>query len=130
MDMRFFFDNNLSYRLAKGMQEFGEEVEHLRDSFNRDAQDVDWLPYVGNQGLFLVTKDKRIRKNPSERALLKQHKIGTFFLIAGDKTHWQIVEQIVRNWTRIKNFAEENNKKRPFICRIRASGKNFDTEYL
>jgi len=35
--MRFFFDNNLSPRLARGMSEFGEDVTHLRDHYDPDT---------------------------------------------------------------------------------------------
>ena len=36
--MRFFFDNNVSIHLARGMREFGEDVEHLKDHFPQDNQ--------------------------------------------------------------------------------------------
>lgn len=35
--MRFFFDNNLSPGLARGMKGFGEDVVHLTEVFPGDA---------------------------------------------------------------------------------------------
>ncbi len=64
--MKFFFDNNLSEHLAKGLLEFGEDVMHLRDHFNEDEVDVVWLEFIGKNGITLITKDERIRRNPLE----------------------------------------------------------------
>lgn len=44
--MKFFIDNNLSPKLARGMQGFGEDVMHLKDEFQDDAKDIEWLPYI------------------------------------------------------------------------------------
>ena len=57
--MRFFFDNNLSAKLAHGMREFGEDVVHLTDHFPQDAVDSEWLPFVGENQLILVTRDEK-----------------------------------------------------------------------
>jgi PIN like domain len=59
--MRFFFDNNLSVHLAHGMREFGESVEHLKDRFSQDAADSEWLQYLGENDIVLVTRDEAIR---------------------------------------------------------------------
>ena len=45
--MRFFVDNNLSPKLARGMAAFGEDVTHLQDHYPADAKDTDWLPRIG-----------------------------------------------------------------------------------
>ncbi len=36
--MRFFVDNNLSAKLARGMAAFGEEVTHLQDHYTPEAK--------------------------------------------------------------------------------------------
>ena len=56
--MTFFFDNNIGRFIAKGLQGFGEDVIHLTDHFPPDASDEERLRFVGEQGLFLVTRDK------------------------------------------------------------------------
>ena len=64
--MKFFFDNNLSYKLSNGLKEFGEDVIHLKDIFSEDTPDVVWLEHIGKEGLLLITRDKRIRYNHFE----------------------------------------------------------------
>ena len=48
--MRFVVDENLSLRLARGMREFGEEVDHLLDHFPAGTSDEEWLPRVPPTG--------------------------------------------------------------------------------
>jgi predicted nuclease of predicted toxin-antitoxin system len=78
--MRFFFDNNLSAKLAHGMREFGEDVVHLTDHSPQDAVDSEWLPFVGENQLVLVTRDEKIRWKPAEIAAVKAYKVAVFFL--------------------------------------------------
>ncbi|MFV1980337.1 MAG: DUF5615 family PIN-like protein, partial [Rhodothermia bacterium] len=78
--MRFFIDNNLSTQLAAALAAFGENVEHLQDSFPESAEDEDWLPYVGENQLFLVTRDEKMRWKPAELRALKSYNVGAFFL--------------------------------------------------
>lgn len=121
--MKFFIDNNLSPRLAAGMQAFGEDVEHLRDSFPPDAEDVAWLKYVGAKRLFLLTRDEHLRFRPFELASLKKYKVGAFFLGGKNRTHCELVRQLVRHWHRIKESAQK--ERRPFAIRIPPSGTKF-----
>lgn len=62
--MDFFIDNNLSKQLADGMAAFGESVIHLKDRFDADEDDEVWLSAIGEDGLFLITRDDRIRYRP------------------------------------------------------------------
>ena len=78
--MRFFVDNNLSQKLAKGMAAFGEDVIHLKEEFPEETIDTEWLKYVGEEGLVLITRDEAIRRNPAELAALREYKVGAFFL--------------------------------------------------
>ena len=73
--MKAFVDNNLSKQLAAGLIGFGEDVVHLKDIFQDDTPDADWLPYVGQNEMILVTRDIRIRWNPSEIASFKTHNL-------------------------------------------------------
>lgn len=122
--MKFFVDNNLSYGLASGMREFGEDVDHLRDYFPEDTPDVKWLEYIGKKGFCLVTRDEGIRRNPAERQALRRFRIGSFFLGGKNRTRWQLVEQLVRNWRRMNEFA--GRERRPFAFRIPPRGTRFE----
>lgn len=118
--MTFFIDHNLSARLAAGMKAFGEDVTHLTDHFDQDADDTEWLKYVGDNKLLLVTRDERIRWHPAELSALKSHKVGAFFLGGKSRNRCQLVRQLVRNWPRMKELGGKT--RRPFAFRVPPSG--------
>ena len=121
--MKFFLDNNLSPHLARGMAAFGEDVSHLQDTFPSDAPDVEWLRHIGENSIILITRDERIRRNPAELSALRQFKVGAFYLGGKNRTRCELVQQLVRNWPRIKNYAAKEN--RPFVFRIPPRGTKF-----
>jgi len=118
--MKFFFDNNLSVHLVKGLKGFGENVMHLQDKFEEDEADEGWLTDIGQKGLFLITRDDRVRFRPAELEALKRHRVGAFFLGGKNLTRCQLIQQIVRNWPAIKEYARKTT--RPFAFRVRPSG--------
>lgn len=122
--MKFFIDNNLSKRLANGMAAFGEEVVHIKDLFPDNPPDVEWLQYIGENNYFLITRDIRIRYNPLELQALRRNKVGAFFMGGKQRTRCQLIQQLIRNWPRIKDYARRTHK--PFAYRIRPTGTTLD----
>jgi len=121
--MKFFIDNNLSTYLAAGMKGFGEEVMHLCDQFPPDTVDTKWLEYIGNNGYVLVSRDEKLRWNPAEIYALKTFKVGAFFLGGKGRTRCELIQQLVRNWPKMKKLAESTNP--PYVFRIPPSGTKF-----
>jgi predicted nuclease of predicted toxin-antitoxin system len=121
--MKFFLDNNLSENLAQGLKIFGEDVIHLKDMFNEDTEDQIWLEQIGQKKMYLITRDERIRRNPFELNALKTYKVGAFFLGGKNLGRCKIIQQVVRNWPRIKELSAR--KKPPFAFRIPPQGTKF-----
>lgn len=121
--MKFFLDNNLSENLAQGLKSFGEDVIHLKDMFNEDTEDQIWLKQIGQKKMFLITRDERIRRNPFELNALKTYKVGAFFLGGKNLGRCKIIQQVVRNWPRIKELSARKNP--PFAYRIPPQGTKF-----
>lgn len=121
--MKFFIDHNLSPQLAKGLKGFGEDVVHLSELFPPDSDDPEWLRYIGTNNLFLVTRDERIRWNPAELQAIKRYQVGAFFLGGKKRGRCELIQQLVRNWPRMKEIA--SRERRPFAIKIPPSGTNF-----
>jgi hypothetical protein len=118
--MRFFFDKCLSPYLVKGLRGFDEDVVHLTQCLPKDTKDIPMLAYVAEQGMVLVTADKGIRRNPAERAALRECKVGAFFLQGKAMGRWQRIRQVVSCWERMKELAEKT--QRPFAFVVRRGG--------
>lgn len=120
--MTFFFDNDLSYRLAQGLHAFGEDVRHLREEFPPSTPDEVWIPQIGQRGWFLVSRDKRIARDPAKRQALTQAGVGAFFFTQKKELPlWGWVETVVRRWAEIKRWAESHQK--PFVVGIPERGR-------
>ncbi|MDO8678455.1 MAG: DUF5615 family PIN-like protein [Acidobacteriota bacterium] len=122
--MRFFVDNNLSPKLAHGMAAFGEDVTHLQDHYPADAKDTDWLPRIGRDEWILLTRDDRVRFKPAELGAIKQHRVGAFYLGGKERSRWELIQQVVRNWPRMNELAEKT--ARPFAFRVPPQGAAID----
>ena len=121
--MTFFVDNNLSKPLVRGMKGFGENVVHLTEHFEPDADDTEWLYFIGSKGWFLITRDHRIRYRPNELAVLKESKVGAFFLGGKQRSKCDLIQQVVRNWPRIKQYAGKIQP--PFAFIVPPQGTKF-----
>ncbi len=118
--MTFFFDNNLGQFLVKGLKGFGEDVVHLTKYFQADTSDEVWLEFIGKNGMFLITRDKKIRKRPLELEALKRYKVGAFFLGGKTMGRWDQIKQIIRAWSKIREIAGKT--RLPFAYNVTRSG--------
>ena len=85
--MKFFFDNNLAAKIAKGLNGFvspEHQVVHLKEKFAANTPDVEWMQaLVQEEGWIIVTADVHIGKNPHEIAAWKEAGHTIFFLKSG-----------------------------------------------
>lgn len=120
--MRFYFDENFPPALANGLREFqagrrseGVEVFHLTDEFPRGTPDEEWIPRLAQKHAVVITQDKNIHRVKAQVELCRVHKLGIVFLRPPKKTgytYWQMVGEIMKHWTAIKEAA--TNEERPF----------------
>jgi predicted nuclease of predicted toxin-antitoxin system len=112
MGIRFFVDANLGQNLVIGLQALGyTNIEHIHDTFQEGVIDEEWLEYVGKNGYILITKDKRIRKNPKEKAALLKHKIVAFYLGGSQMGIKETSKQLINAWEKMEACAERQHKK-------------------
>jgi predicted nuclease of predicted toxin-antitoxin system len=121
--MNFFFDNNLSPKLAEAMNLLEQEgnVIHLTKIFPPNTKDEDWLEYIGKKGMILITQDKQIKKRAAELRAFKKYKVGAFILGGKNPEIWQIVKQVINKWLEIKNLASKT--RLPFMFKVPLRGK-------
>lgn len=71
--MKFFMDNNISpvytHALAILAEVQKNDIHHLRDFFDENAEDVDWIRALGSDGGWvIISGDQRISRNKAEQA--------------------------------------------------------------
>ena len=99
----------------------GVEVYSIQKEYGRGIQDEDWIPQVGQVNGIVITQDSKLQRIKSQFRLLREYKLGVFYLIPPGKqgyTYWEMVEKIILNWQEIKVLSKRN--KPPFAFRITA----------
>jgi hypothetical protein len=119
--LRFFLDNNLTTKLARGFHQFvlGEhEVVHLRDRFSRDTPDVEWMRQLADEtGWVILSGDVAIGRNPYEIEAWKAAGHTIFFLKAGwtNIEFWQQVQKLARCFPDIIDRARRSKPGNSFL---------------
>lgn len=85
------------------------------------TEDPVWLTTIGKLQLVLVTKDKRIKRNSSERTALVNAGVAAFMLTGGDVCMAEIVKAVGTALPRMLRHCKK--QRRPFIAMISKSGE-------
>lgn len=99
----------------------GVDVYSIQKEYGRGILDEDWIPQVGQVNGIVITQDSKMQRIKSQFRLLKEYKLGIFYLIPPGKrgyTYWEMVEKVILNWQEIKQLSKKN--KPPFAFRITA----------
>lgn len=134
--MIVYIDENFPPQLAKGLNILQEplnqkesrkiEIISIGDAFGQGAKDEDWIPKAGKKGGIIITRDYKIQTTRHQRDLYQKHGLGIFFFRPPSKSgysYWQMVEQVIRRWDRIKQLAKKT--KLPFAYKC-SSRKDFE----
>ena len=104
--MRFFFDNNLSPKLVRGLNMLVEpehQVIHLKERFAANTPDETWMhALAGESDWVIVSGDLQIRRNPHEIKAWQEAGHTTFFLKKG----WLNMNFWEQAWKFAKVFPE------------------------
>lgn len=98
-------------------------VKHERHGqhFPAGTEDSLWLPFVGQNGWVLLTKDKRIRFNQLEKTAVRRYRVREFYFSSGNYTGAEMAEILTTALPEmVKTYARQEP---PFIASISKSGK-------
>lgn len=108
--MRFFFDNNISRRLAEAMaalstyEDSSIQVHHLQGRFGPKVSDIQWIGTLAAEGDWVVVSgDGRIRTRPAEKRAFQSAGLTTFFWAKGwlKSRFWDQAALLVRWWPHV-----------------------------
>jgi hypothetical protein len=122
--VKFFFDNNLASKIAKGLNGFvspEHQVTHLKEKFPPNIGDVDWMNALAEEkGWIIVTADVNIGKNPHEIEAWKQAGHTIFFLKPGwlKMPFWDQAQKFVKCFPEILKKAERAQPGASFMVTV------------
>jgi hypothetical protein len=120
--VRFFLDNCLSPYHAKGLRGFaeiqGNEIVHLRQRFDDDAADVEWIAELGSEGdWIIISGDTRITRSPIEKAAWHESNLTAFFFSEPfpSDSFWKQAHSLVGWWPTIVLQARRTPQRHGFV---------------
>lgn len=118
--MRFFFDNNLSPKLARSLDALvrpEHQVVHLKEKFPADTSDVAWMHSLAKEpDWVIISGDLQIRRNPHEIKAWQEAGHTTFFLKKGwiDLPFWDQAWKFAKVFPDLMKAAERARKGTAF----------------
>ena len=79
-----------------------------------------WLPFIGQQGWILITKDKRIRYNQLEKTAVRRYGVREFYFSSGNYKGVEMAQILVIALPEIVKAV--TTYEPPFIASISKSG--------
>ena len=89
--------------------------------FAPGTEDPVWLPFVGEKGWVLITKDKRIRFNELEKSAVLRYKVREFYFSSGNYSGAEMAEILIANLRDMLRVYRRHVA--PFIASITRSGR-------
>ena len=122
--MKFFFDNNLAPKLARGLSQMIEpahNVVHLKDRFPANVADAIWMRELASEkDWVIITADINISRNPHEIAVWKEAGHTIFFLKPGwtDLTFWEQANKFTKCFPQLIEHALKAERGSAFIVTV------------
>jgi hypothetical protein len=105
--LKYFLDNNISYKFAKMLAALDCDVVALRESFSTDITDEKLLTQLAGRDIVFVTGDRMMLRRPQELQALKIAGISVLFLgpFWSKMGFWRQAEWWIRRWHLIDGFS-------------------------
>jgi predicted nuclease of predicted toxin-antitoxin system len=117
----FFIDRCLgNKRIVETLKNAGISIEIHDDHFEKNAQDVDWLPEIGKKGWVVLTKDANIGKHSLERIAVARAQVKMFVLASQNLSGNDMAAIFLKNIVPMQEFVR--NHPAPFIAKIYRNG--------
>jgi uncharacterized protein with PIN domain len=120
--LTLLFDENIPQGIAVALQALNHDVTHAYDQGLKSAEDPEVFSFVASRGWVLVTRDKKIRKKPHERAAYLAAGIGVFiYMGSAERTLDEQMGLVLRTIADIEQTAAR--LKPPYVYGVSDRGK-------
>jgi predicted nuclease of predicted toxin-antitoxin system len=117
----FFTDECLGkHAVADALRDAGLKIEPWHAHFPPRTEDVVWLPFCGERGWVVLTKDKAIRRVPAEMAKVLSARVRMFTLTSGSMSGGQMASVFLGRLRAMARTLAKNSY--PFVATVSYSG--------
>lgn len=109
--LEFYVDLGLGRTVVEGLRARGLTVRSELEVFGRRPEgvpDVEWLEHCGRAGWIVFSKDKRLRHDRDQRAMMIEHNVRAFVLTSGNLKAPEQAARFLQNLARIESAARSS----------------------
>ena len=120
--MTFLFDENIPPGIVVGLRALNHDVAHVYEHGLRSTPDPEIFAFVAARGWVLVTRDKKIRKKPHERAAYRATGVGVFIYTgSSERTLDEQMMHVLRTIPEMEQLAAR--ERPPYVYGASDQGK-------
>lgn len=93
--------------LGEALDKIGANYIAHHQRFAPDAPDEEWLAVAGREAWIVLTRDKHIRRRPTELEAFREHKVIVFVLAGGNDSAAETADLITRLYGKIQKLATQ-----------------------
>ena len=104
----FYVDLSLGRTVVEILRAHGLDVRAEFEVFGRHPEgvsDVEWLERAGRDGWIVLSKDKRLRHDRDQQAMMVEHNVKAFVLTSGNLKAPEQATRFLENIKRIESAA-------------------------
>ena len=106
--------------LGEALDKIGANYIAHHQRFAPDAPDEEWLAVAGREAWIVLTRDKHIRRRPTELEAFREHNVIVFVLAAGNASAAETADLVTRLYDKIQRLAAQ--AKPPVMYSVTRSG--------
>jgi len=106
--LEFYVDLGLGRTVVEILRDHGLDVRSEIEIFGRRPEgvpDVEWLERAGLKGWVVFSKDKRLRHDRDQQAMMVEHQVKAFVLTSGNLKAPEQAARFLENIERIERVA-------------------------
>jgi predicted nuclease of predicted toxin-antitoxin system len=120
--LTFLFDENIPQGIVVALRALNHDVTHVYEQGLRSTPDPEIFAAVAERGWVLVTRDKKIRRKPHERAAYLATGIGVFIYTgSAERTLDEQMLHVLRTMPEMERIAAR--ARPPYLYGISDQGK-------
>lgn len=106
--LEFYVDLGLGRTVVQALRDHGLDVRSEAEVFGKRPEgvpDVEWLERAGLEGWIVLSKDKRLRHDRDQQAMMVEHQVKAFVLTSGNLKASEQAARFIQNIGRIESAA-------------------------
>jgi len=114
------FDEDCGTGIPKALWLVGYDTHNFVELGWSGKKDVEWLPWVGQNGWLLFSYNKKQLEVPTEWNAIVENKVGVVYLTSGEEFASKVLLLLLKKWETLEALSDEI--ERPFVRFLHPNG--------